>query len=268
MPLVLTVMAVITCSVCLNSGEIDTDAAFDPRAFSDSVSERPTQVGRQSLADLPARQRALSEGASWRSQDGRLRLGRDCRPTFFPPDTKPYTDMKNALSGLVPRSVPAPESGLGRERENIENVPRRDRPNSVNASWRLRSVAGWVYGLREPVSINSYSRSLSIRNSWFVGWVRRTSALTDRRSLHFACAVTHRAISNRWVTRSLSRALRRCSGQACRRACPERRLGANPPSMGFASLYPSYDEYSLECRMELHANGNRSNSGAASPVFE
>jgi hypothetical protein len=164
--------------------------------------------------------------------------------------------------------LPAPESGLGRERENIENVPRRDRPNSVNASWRLRSVAGWVYGLREPVSINSYSRSLSIRNSWFVGWVRRTSALTDRRSLHFACAVTHRATSNWWVTRSLSRALRRCSGQACRRACPERRLGANPPSMGFASFYPSYDECSLECRMELHANGNRSNSGAASPVFE
>ncbi|WP_434110599.1 glycosyltransferase family 4 protein [Methylocaldum sp. GT1TLB] len=57
------------------------------------------QVGRQSLADLSARQRTSSEGASWRSQDGRLRLGRDCRPTFFPPDTKPYTGMKNALAG-------------------------------------------------------------------------------------------------------------------------------------------------------------------------
>ena len=31
-------------------------------------------VGRQSLADLSARQRTLWEGASWRSQDDRLRL--------------------------------------------------------------------------------------------------------------------------------------------------------------------------------------------------
>jgi hypothetical protein len=31
-------------------------------------------VGRQSLADVSARQRILLEGASWRSQDGRLRL--------------------------------------------------------------------------------------------------------------------------------------------------------------------------------------------------
>ena len=33
-------------------------------------------VGRQSLADLSARQRILLEGASWRSQDGRFAIGR------------------------------------------------------------------------------------------------------------------------------------------------------------------------------------------------
>jgi hypothetical protein len=38
-----------------------------------------------------------------------------------------------------------------------------------------------------------------------------------------------------------------------RGACRERSRGAIPPSMGFASLYPSYDECPFECRMELAA---------------